>query len=99
MARQALLDGLPAIRGKGMSGVMWLSYRKAPSDREGEAHEIRGIDGVKHDRVQLLDPVVLDVLTCEEIRNLGVVWYENPTREFRQAKEVPAEPATLPPAA
>ncbi len=44
---------------------------------------ISGVDGVKHDLVELLDldgDGDLDVLTCEEVRNLGVIWYENPTR-------------------
>ncbi len=42
---------------------------------------ISGRDGVKHD---LLVPVDLDgdgdldLLTCEEVKNLGVIWYENP---------------------
>ena len=25
-------------------------------------------------------PIDLDVLTCEETANLGVIWYENPAR-------------------
>ena len=43
---------------------------------------ISGVDGVKHD---LLEPIDLDgdgdldLLTCEEVRNLGVIWYENPS--------------------
>jgi hypothetical protein len=45
--------------------------------------EISGADGIKHDLVELLDVDGvgdLDVLTCEEVRNLGVFWYENPLR-------------------
>lgn len=37
--------------------------------------------GVKFDRIELVDlddDGDLDVLTCEERRNLGIVWYENP---------------------
>ena len=48
-----------------------------------EAHEISGPRGVKFDLLQLLDvdgDGDLDVLTCEERHNLGVVWYENPAR-------------------
>jgi hypothetical protein len=40
-----------------------------------------GVDGVKHDLVEVLDlddDGDLDVLTCEEVKNLGVFWYENP---------------------
>ena len=43
--------------------------------------EISGPLGVKYDRVELLDlddDGDLDVLTCEEADNLGVIWYENP---------------------
>lgn len=67
----------------GKSGVMWLSYRESPMRRDWQAHEISGSDGVKHDLVQLLDldgDGDLDALTCEETKNLGVFWYENPTR-------------------
>ncbi|MFW6162999.1 MAG: FG-GAP repeat domain-containing protein [Planctomycetota bacterium] len=82
-------DGRPDVvfscehaRGK-RSGAGWLAYRKAPTDRDWEAHEIGGPQGVKYDMVKLLDLDAdgdLDVLTCEESHNLGVVWYENPTR-------------------
>ncbi len=42
---------------------------------------ISGVDGIKHDLVELMDLDAdgdLDVVTCEERRNLGVIWYENP---------------------
>ena len=29
----------------------------------------------------------LDVITCEEVDNLGVVWYENPARGAHGANE------------
>ena len=48
-----------------------------------EGHEISGRKGVKFDRLELVDLDAdgdLDVLTCEERDNLGVIWYENPTR-------------------
>lgn len=46
-----------------------------------EAHSVSGPRGVKYDRIELLDldgDGDLDVLTCEERANLGVIWYENP---------------------
>lgn len=66
----------------GASGVVWLSYRTAFTDTEWDAHEISGPDGVKFDRIELVDidaDTDLDVVTCEERTNLGVIWYENPT--------------------
>jgi hypothetical protein len=51
--------------------------------RRGDAwipREISGPAGTKFDRVQLVDldgDGDLDVLTCEETENLGVIWYEN----------------------
>jgi hypothetical protein len=44
---------------------------------------ISGVDGVKHDLIELIDldgDGDLDLVTCEEVRNLGVIWYENPAR-------------------
>jgi hypothetical protein len=46
--------------------------------------DIAGPDGVKYDLVELIDldgDGDLDVLTCEESDNLGVIWYENPGRQ------------------
>ena len=43
---------------------------------------ISGVDGVKHDMIKLLDldqDGDLDLLTCEEVKQLGVIWYENPS--------------------
>ena len=65
------------------SGVGFYSYSGSFSDWEWAYTDISGPDGVKFDRIELLDldgDGDLDVLTCEEIANLGVVWYENPTR-------------------
>ncbi len=46
-----------------------------------ELTSISGVDGVKHDIAELIDldgDGDLDLLTCEEVTNLGVIWYENP---------------------
>lgn len=64
------------------SGVRWLARRDS-SRTDWQSHEISGPSGVKFDRVELLDLDAdgdLDVLTCEERENLGVIWYENPAR-------------------
>jgi hypothetical protein len=63
------------------SGARWL--RKTQSESSWKDHEISGPRGIKFDRIELLDldeDGDLDVLTCEERDNLGVIWYENPTR-------------------
>ena len=68
------------------SGVVWLSQSpsKPLTSFEWTAHEISGTEkGIKFDLIQLLDLDAdgdLDVITCEERDNLGVIWYENPTR-------------------
>lgn len=56
---------------------------KSVTDREWMPHEISGAPGTKYDLVQLIDldgDGDLDVLTCEEVENLGVIWYDNPAR-------------------
>ncbi|HID23365.1 MAG TPA: VCBS repeat-containing protein [Planctomycetaceae bacterium] len=69
---------------RGRSGVFWLSWRRSVSDPVWDAHEISGrAEGTKYDLIRLIDldeDSDLDVLTCEERDNLGVIWYENPTR-------------------
>ncbi len=48
---------------------------------EWSLQSISGVDGVKHDLVVPVDldgDGDLDILTCEEVKNLGVIWYENP---------------------
>lgn len=60
-------------------GVVWLDMKP-----DGlRIRPISGPEGVKYDLIQLLDLDAdgdLDVITCEERANLGVFWYENPTR-------------------
>ncbi|MEW4563655.1 VCBS repeat-containing protein [Bremerella sp. JC770] len=61
-------------------GVMWMQKRAG----EWIAQPISGrSEGIKFDLLQLIDldgDGDQDVLTCEERDNLGVIWYENPTR-------------------
>jgi hypothetical protein len=67
----------------GRSGVLWLAYRGSPASGPWLARDISGKEGTKYDLVELRDldgDGDLDVLTCEESRNLGVIWYENPAR-------------------
>jgi hypothetical protein len=62
-------------------GVCRLVSDGAVTGGKWQLRPISGIDGIKHDLVELLDldeDGDLDVLTCEERRNLGVIWYENP---------------------
>ena len=60
-------------------GVVWLDMTQ-----EGlKIRPISGPEGVKFDLIQMVDLDAdgdLDVITCEERANLGVFWYENPTR-------------------
>jgi len=68
---------------KPKSGVVWLSYRDKPTDERWQLHDLSGPAGVKFDILRTVDldgDGDLDVLTCEERDNLGVFWYENPTR-------------------
>ena len=68
---------------QGKHGVMWMSYEQDPTEDRWQGHPISGPEGVKFDLVELIDldgDGDLDVLTCEEVDNLGVFWYENPVR-------------------
>lgn len=65
---------------KNRKGVQWL---KRIDDGNWTARDIAGLAGTKFDRLELIDldeDGDLDVVTCEERENLGVIWYENPTR-------------------
>ena len=64
-----------------LEGVKWLSFDRSPEERLWTTHELSGPAGVKFDLVHLLDVDTdgdLDVLTTEERKGLGVIWYENP---------------------
>jgi hypothetical protein len=65
----------------GAVGVFWLRRKDS---RRWHTRDISGATaGVKFDRIELLDldgDGDLDVLTCEENHNLGVIWYENPAQ-------------------
>jgi hypothetical protein len=48
---------------------------------EATYHDLGGPQGFKFDRIEMIDLDAdgdLDLLTCEEHDNLGVIWYENP---------------------
>ncbi len=83
------LDGTPDLvfsceNAKGdLSGVGLLRHGGDPTASQWEVTDVGGPEGTKFDRVELVDldgDGDLDVLTCEEAENLGVVWYENPAR-------------------
>jgi hypothetical protein len=64
-------------------GLVWLKASGPPQDGLWTAHALSGVDGVKHDLVALVDldhDGDLDAITTEEVKNLGVIWYENPAR-------------------
>jgi hypothetical protein len=64
------------------SGVFWATLPLKGTEKP-TIHDISGPQGVKFDLVNvqdLDDDGDLDVLTCEERDNLGVIWYENPLR-------------------
>ncbi|MEZ6072713.1 MAG: VCBS repeat-containing protein [Pirellulales bacterium] len=65
----------------GLRGIVWFRRTGAGESLELEAHDIGGTEGSKFDLVELIDldgDGDLDLLTCEEKDNLGVIWYENP---------------------
>jgi hypothetical protein len=69
----------------GKQGVFWLSAPTGPGGA-WRFHPVSGErEGIKFDLIQPLDldgDGDLDLVTCEERDNLGVIWYENPTRSL-----------------
>ncbi len=66
----------------GRAGVHWLENNGA-GESDWKVHPISGIKGIKFDRIELIDldgDDDLDLITCEERDNLGLVWFENPHR-------------------
>lgn len=62
-------------------GIVWLSHGALASELNPEKFGLSGAQGEKFDRMELIDldgDGDLDVLTTEEVQNLGVIWYENP---------------------
>jgi len=65
------------------SGVWWIDVAPFAAESQPIYHDIGGPEGVKFDLIQLDDLDAdgdLDLITCEERHQLGVIWYENPAR-------------------
>ena len=63
-------------------GISWLEG-PLMQGKEPAVHPISDLAGCKFDLLQLIDidrDGDLDVITCEERENLGLIWYENPVR-------------------
>lgn len=71
------------------SGLRWASFESSPTETAWRWHEVSGPEGIKFDRIEMIDldqDGDLDLLTTEEVGRvtaedpaLGVVWYENPS--------------------
>tara|TARA_R110002049_G_scaffold4601_5_gene32422 strand:+ start:602808 stop:604097 length:1290 start_codon:yes stop_codon:yes gene_type:complete len=67
-------------------GVFWLRQSQSQSqstETRWQFNRISGKLGIKYDLMQMIDldgDGDRDLLTCEERAQLGVTWYENPTR-------------------
>lgn len=68
----------------GEIGVFWFPMSALSSPVIRRINNISGAEGTKFDRIETADldgDGDLDVITCEEQDNLGVIWYENPTNK------------------
>ncbi|MEA2063170.1 MAG: VCBS repeat-containing protein [Gemmatimonadota bacterium] len=73
-------------------GVFWVTPAEGLDGEGWEFHDISGPAGTKYDLVVCLDldgDGDLDVITCEEKENLGVIWYENPLKNSRLLRVMP----------
>jgi hypothetical protein len=67
-------------------GVAWYTASGPTGAETWTYHDLSGPEGTKFDLVELVDldgDGDLDILTCEETENLGVIWYENPAHNPR----------------
>lgn len=63
--------------------VFMLTHNGNPFGGQWTVTDIGGPDGSKFDLIEAVDldgDGDLDLITCEEVGNLGVFWYENPTK-------------------
>ncbi|MHC4995071.1 MAG: FG-GAP repeat domain-containing protein [Planctomycetota bacterium] len=68
---------------KAKVAVAWMSYQGSADSARWTSHAISPPGGAKYDLIQLVDLDAdgdLDLMCCEENAQLGVFWYENPTR-------------------
>ena len=66
-----------------LPGVFWIPASQLREPVIGKIRDISGPEGLKFDRIEAFDldgDGDRDIITCEERDNLGVIWYENPTR-------------------
>lgn len=78
------LDIVASSEGASEIGVFWFSATALALPEIRRIKNISGAEGTKFDRIETADldgDGDLDVITCEEQDNLGVIWYENPTNE------------------